>query len=573
MLKFIPNPLKSFYIILASWSLFSTFAALTFNSGSMLLLSYTFFNLNSNPITLNIVLDMYSMLFSGVVLFISSNIMLFSMFYMKGDPSLLRFSYLVLGFIMSMNLLIFIPNLITLLIGWDGLGIISFILVIYYQNNKSLAAGMITAMTNRIGDVLILGSIGMILSQSHWSISFMWVESLHYPITISILLLLAFCTKSAQIPFSAWLPAAMAAPTPVSALVHSSTLVTAGIFLLFRFHPFLSSLKYFNFILMTMSLSTMLMAGLAAVVENDMKKIIALSTLSQLGVMATSLALNLPMFAFFHLITHALFKALLFICAGVLINFHSHGQDLRTMGNIYLKLPLTTTSMIIANLALCGFPFMAGFFSKDLIIESSLFQNFNMFFMLGFMLATMLTALYSFRFLIILFSMPLLASPFSNLNDNLKNTLFAMFIMSIMAIMGGAMFSWSWSSLNTEPMVPMMFKYLTPMMIMLGSSMGVMISMLSFFPMLTNNLFFAHFYLTSMWGLVVSSSFLTLPNFFHFSFYQLKTIDQGWTEIMGPKGMISISPYISSNISKPQNMIINSSIMLMCMSMSLIFLF
>jgi NADH-ubiquinone oxidoreductase chain 5 len=141
--------------------------------------------------------------------------------------------------------------------------------------------------------------------------------------------MVAAITKSAQIPFSRWLPAAMAAPTPVSALVHSSTLVTAGVFLLIRFYPFLHSLKFFNITLLLIAVTTMLIAGLRATTECDIKKIIALSTLSQLGIIITRLGLNLPHLAYFHILTHALFKALLFICAGSFIHTHHHTQDLR----------------------------------------------------------------------------------------------------------------------------------------------------------------------------------------------------------------------------------------------------
>jgi NADH-ubiquinone oxidoreductase chain 5 len=144
-----------------------------------------------------------------------------------------------------------------------------------------------------------------------------------------ICITLAAITKSAQIPFSSWLPAAIAAPTPVSALVHSSTLVTAGVFLLIRFYPFLHSHKIFNIMILIVAVSTIFIAGLRATTECDIKKIIALSTLSQLGIIITRIGLNAPILAYFHIITHALFKALLFICAGAFINQHLHSQDLR----------------------------------------------------------------------------------------------------------------------------------------------------------------------------------------------------------------------------------------------------
>jgi NADH-ubiquinone oxidoreductase chain 5 len=173
-------------------------------------------------------------------------------------------------------------------------------------------------------------------------------------------------------PFSRWLPAAIAAPTPVSALVHSSTLVTAGVFLLIRFYPFLHLSRFFNISILLIATCTILIAGLCATTECDIKKIIALSTLSQLGIIITSLALNLPILTFFHITTHALFKALLFIGAGTFINYHNHSQDLRWMGNLTNQIPITVACISIANLALCGFPFIAGFYSKDYIIEIAL---------------------------------------------------------------------------------------------------------------------------------------------------------------------------------------------------------
>ena len=212
--------------------------------------------------------------------------------------------------------------------------------------------------------------------------------------------MVAGMTKRAQFPFSRWLPAAMAAPTPVSALVHSSTLVTAGVFLLFRFYPFLSSSLYFNKVLLILGTITALMAGISAIVECDIKKIIALSTLRQLGVMMVSIGMGAPMLAFFHLLTHAIFKALLFLCAGTLINLHGHSQDLRFIGNIGVRIPLLCARLVISNLALCGAPFMSGFYSKDLVLEFRLYRPMNFMIIIMFFFATGLTARYTIRFLV-----------------------------------------------------------------------------------------------------------------------------------------------------------------------------
>lgn len=341
-----------------------------------------------------LMLDKLSFIFRGVVVLISFRVMCFTISYMRGDMNLEYFVYVVLLFVMSMNFLIFIPHLFFLLLGWDGLGLTSYLLVIYFQNDKSLGAGIITLMSNRVGDSLFILCICWCFISGFWTLGvFSYVISFY----AVVCLLLGSMTKSAQIPFSAWLPAAMAAPTPVSSLVHSSTLVTAGVYVLVRFYSsfiFYSGFCYFVFYT---GVVTCLMASLSAVYENDLKKVVAFSTLSQLGLMFMSLGLGLPVLSFFHLITHALFKALLFICSGVVIHSMNGNQDVRLMGGIYYVMPMVCVCLNVANLALCGFPFMGGFYSKDLIVESFLFVNcplstsFFMFFSL------ILTGVYSLR--------------------------------------------------------------------------------------------------------------------------------------------------------------------------------
>jgi NADH-ubiquinone oxidoreductase chain 5 len=193
------------------------------------------------------------------------------------------------------------------------------------------------------------------------------------------------------------LPAAIAAPTPVSALVHSSTLVTAGVYLLIRFNFLLINDLYFSNFLLLIGGLTIFIAGLSANFEFDLKKIIALSTLSQLGLIVRILSMGIPKLAFFHLLTHALFKALLFICAGVIIHNIKNSQDIRDMGLLINYMPLTTSCLNLANLALCGIPFLAGFYSKDLILEIVIISNINLFSFFLYFISTGLTVCYSFR--------------------------------------------------------------------------------------------------------------------------------------------------------------------------------
>jgi len=194
---------------------------------------------------------------------------------------------------------------------------------------------------------------------------------------------------------------AIAAPTPVSALVHSSTLVTAGVYLLIRLSPTLEQVPLFRPSLLIISTLTILIAALTAILEIDIKKIVAYSTLSQLGVIIIALALNSPQLALFHLLTHAIFKALLFICVGTFIHYHQHSQDLRTIGNLNTHLPLTQAATTIANLALIGTPFLAAFYSKDPILELTKTAPTNIVITTLFLAATALTAIYTARATII----------------------------------------------------------------------------------------------------------------------------------------------------------------------------
>lgn len=255
---------------------------------------------------------------------------------------------------------------------------------------------------------------------------------------ICFIVIFAAITKRAQIPFSSWLPAAIAAPTPVSALVHSSTLVTAGVYLLIRFNLLFLDTLLRKMLLLASGL-TMFMAGLGANFEFDLKKIIALSTLSQLGLIMRTLALGFVKLAFFHLLTHALFKALLFICAGAIIHNIKGSQDIRDIGILSFYMPFTSSCLNVANLALCGFPFLAGFYSKDVILEIVLISHINLFVFFLFFFSTGLTVRYSFRLFYYLFVLPMNMSFSMNiLNDSRIIMIKRMAGLLVFAIVGGA---------------------------------------------------------------------------------------------------------------------------------------
>nr|FAA04237.1 TPA: NADH dehydrogenase subunit 5 [Triannulata magna] len=526
-------------------------------SNSMVVLQWEFMQNKVFNIPMLLIFDTKGMIFSSVVLFISSNVLMFSKLYMLNDKFINRFTMLVLLFILSMNMLVVTPHLIMLLLGWDGLGIVSFILVVYYQNSKSLAAGMVTALSNRVGDVMILLSIAISLNSGQWFMLLSWE---HIPITNMeiIFIMVAAMTKSAQIPFSSWLPAAMAAPTPVSALVHSSTLVTAGVFLLIRFYNFLHSFYLFNTLLMSISMLTMIMAGICAMMEMDMKKIIALSTLSQLGLMMLSLSLNMPDITFMHLIIHALFKALLFISAGTLINMHTHSQDMRWMGNLTMQMPMTSSSMILASITMSGMPFLSAFYSKDLILEMSMNTPNKTMIMLMLYVSLIITSMYSMRLLYSIIFITMNSAPYYNLSD--KFTLNPIMNLSYSTIMSGVMFSWLNSSLYMNPM-PIMWM-LVPMMMML---MGMFLA-LTWIKMMNTMKSNMSIFLSYMWFITPLSTQFIMPTPLKLSKMMLEFMDYTWLENLSgaftPKlSNFSYNKYLNILSYNPMNMIWSSIIM------------
>nr|AWD29085.1 NADH dehydrogenase subunit 5 [Anopheles gambiae]AWD29527.1 NADH dehydrogenase subunit 5 [Anopheles gambiae] len=492
-------------------------------------------SLQSMSIVMTFLFDWMSLMFMSFVLLISSLVIFYSNQYMEEDYNINRFILLVLMFVMSMMMLIISPNLISILLGWDGLGLVSYCLVIYFQNVKSYNAGMLTALSNRIGDVALLLAIAWMLNYGSWNYIF-YLDMMKNNIEMMIiggLVMLAAMTKSAQIPFSSWLPAAMAAPTPVSALVHSSTLVTAGVYLLIRFNDVLMNWWMAQFLLLVSGL-TMFMAGLGANFEFDLKKIIALSTLSQLGLMMSILSMGFYKLAFFHLLTHALFKALLFMCAGSIIHNMKNSQDIRMMGSLSMSMPLTCSCFNVANLALCGMPFLAGFYSKDLILEMVMLSYVNVFSFLLFFFSTGLTVCYSFRLVYYSMTGDFNSSSLHPLNDSGWTMLFSICFLTVMAVIGGSMLSWLMFLNPAMICLPLEMKLLTLFVCIVGGLMGYLISDVKLF--FTNKaLYFYNFtnFVGSMWFMPVISTLGVINYPLKLGLYSYKSFDQGWSEFFG----------------------------------------
>nr|YP_009050460.1 NADH dehydrogenase subunit 5 [Monochamus alternatus]AIG22814.1 NADH dehydrogenase subunit 5 [Monochamus alternatus] len=499
-----------------------------------LIIEYSLICLNSSNIIMTILFDWMSLLFMSFVLFISSMVIYYSEEYMEGDLNLNRFILLVVMFVLSMMLLIISPNLISILLGWDGLGLVSYCLVIYYQNVKSYNAGMLTALSNRIGDVALLMSIAWMLNFGSWSfvfyLSFFKNDSIME--LISLLVVLAAMTKSAQIPFSSWLPAAMAAPTPVSSLVHSSTLVTAGVYLLIRFNlVFSDSLKMMFLLIASL---TMFMSGLGANFEFDLKKIIALSTLSQLGLMMSILALGSYELAFFHLLTHALFKALLFMCAGAIIHSMNNCQDIRYMGNLINQMPLVCSFFNICNFSLCGLPFLSGFYSKDLIVEVMTMNTLNLLIYFLFYISIGLTVCYSFRLSYYSLSGSMNYISLNCLSEKKSFMIYGMLGLIFLVVFSGSLLSWLIFPSPYFICLPLYLKLMTLFMVFLGMFIGYELAKFKINYHLKSLQFLTlSSFLAMMWNMPMISTLGINYYPVYLGNLYTKIFDQGWMEYYG----------------------------------------
>ena len=383
---------------------------------------YYWINSGSLSFQIGFLLDSLSVSMMVVVTFVSLMVHIYTIGYMHEDPGYQRFFSYISLFTFAMLMLVMSNNFVQLFFGWEAVGLVSYLLIgFWFHKDTAIFANLKAFLVNRVGDfgfLLGIAAVYMYFNSldyavvfekapylSHASINIPGFEPWSVMTVIAICLFIGAMGKSAQVPLHVWLPDSMEGPTPISALIHAATMVTAGIFMVTRMSPiFEYSEVALNMILLIGSITALFM-GFLGIVQHDIKRVIAYSTLSQLGYMTVALGASAYNAAMFHLITHAFFKALLFLAAGsVIIGMH-HIQDMRKMGGLYRYMPITWICSLVGTLALIGFPGTSGFFSKDAIIEAVHLSElaFADFAYYALLIGVVITALYSFRLFFLVF--------------------------------------------------------------------------------------------------------------------------------------------------------------------------
>ena len=551
----------------------------------------TWINSGSLNVNWSINIDTLSSVMLVVVTLVSSLVHIYSIGYMAHDPHKTRFmSYLSL-FTFAMLTLVTSDNFIQLFFGWEGVGLCSYFLIGFWFKKPSANAAAIKAfLVNRVGDFgfalgiflifYIFGTVNYdevfqripeILDKQ---LSFLGIK-IHAVDLICILLFIGAMGKSAQIFLHTWLPDAMEGPTPVSALIHAATMVTAGVFLVVRCSPIYEYSELALSIITIIGMSTAFFAASVALVQNDIKKIIAYSTCSQLGYMFFAAGVGAYSVAMFHLFTHAFFKALLFLGSGSVIHSFKDEQDINKMGGIWKKLPYTYTLMIIGTLALTGFPFLSGFYSKDAIIEFAFLRGNN----LGYyassigIITALLTSIYSWR---------LIFKTFHGTYNNSKIKIEAMhesplimllplIILAVGAIFAGFFFKdlfighetsyefWSNSIKFLTPLSkehpPIWFLLLTPTLVVLSIPLSfyLFVKNLKINESIVNSNKSIYLFLKNKWYFDEVYDYIFVKPSKQIGYFFWKKIDLSFIDKFGPDGLSQLIKYFSLKAVKFQS--------------------
>lgn len=383
---------------------------------------YTWLTMLEQTYSVGVLIDSLTAVMLVVVTSVSLMVHIYTIGYMAHEEGYQRFFSYIGLFTFMMIVLVVSNNFIQLFFGWEGVGVVSYLLIgFYYKRESAIFANLKAFLINRIGDFGFLLGIGIILAYCgslNYSIVFSKINSLidinfigtswNVITVICILLFVGAMGKSAQFPLHVWLPDSMEGPTPISALIHAATMVTAGIFMVARLSPIYNLSQTALSVLVVIGGINCLFMGLLGIIQNDIKRVVAYSTLSQLGYMVVALGCGAYSIAIFHLMTHAFFKGLLFLAAGSVIIAMHHEQDMRQMGGLAKYMPITYITMLIGSLALAGIPPFAGFFSKDMILESAKIAYENglsggLFALFAVYTSVLITAIYSFRLIFMTF--------------------------------------------------------------------------------------------------------------------------------------------------------------------------